>query len=49
MASNELSTESVAYRTALDVIGGVEPRNADAIRPELADQRPDLKLIASEN
>ncbi|HEU4541561.1 MAG TPA: glycine hydroxymethyltransferase [Jiangellaceae bacterium] len=49
MASNELSNESVAYRTALDVIGGVEPRIADAIRSELADQRSYLKLIASEN
>jgi glycine hydroxymethyltransferase len=39
----------VAYRTALDVIGGVEPRIADAIRSELADQRSYLKLIASEN
>ncbi|MFW6205320.1 MAG: glycine hydroxymethyltransferase [Actinomycetota bacterium] len=49
MTSNELSTESVAYRGALEVIGAVEPRVADAIRAELADQRSYLKLIASEN
>jgi glycine hydroxymethyltransferase len=49
MAPDELSNESVAYRRALDVIGGVEPRVADAIRAELADQRSYLKLIASEN
>lgn len=47
--SGDLSTESVAFRSALDVIGGVEPRVADAIRSELADQRSYLKLIASEN
>ena len=33
----------------LEVIGAVEPRIADAIRQELADQRASLKLIASEN
>jgi glycine hydroxymethyltransferase len=49
MAPDELSNESAAYRRALDVIGGVEPRVADAIRAELADQRSYLKLIASEN
>ncbi len=49
MAPNELTNESVAFRSALDVIGGVEPRVADAIRAELADQRSYLKLIASEN
>ncbi|WP_269853625.1 glycine hydroxymethyltransferase [Streptomyces sp. RPT161] len=43
------TTETIAYRSALDVIGGVEPRVADAIRAELADQRESLKLIASEN
>ncbi|MDM4718768.1 glycine hydroxymethyltransferase [Micromonospora sp. WMMA1363] len=41
--------ESTAFRGALEVIGGVEPRVADAIRAELADQRASLKLIASEN
>ncbi|SDJ35382.1 glycine hydroxymethyltransferase [Frankineae bacterium MT45] len=40
---------SAAYRNALHVIGAVEPRVADAIRAELADQRSSLKLIASEN
>jgi glycine hydroxymethyltransferase len=38
-----------AFRSALDVIRGVEPRVADAIASELADQREMLKLIASEN
>ncbi|MBW1602006.1 glycine hydroxymethyltransferase [Streptomyces sp. JJ66] len=41
--------ETVAYRTALEVIRGVEPRVADAIGQEIADQRASLKLIASEN
>ena len=41
--------ETTAFRSALDVIGAVEPRVADAIRAELADQRASLKLIASEN
>jgi glycine hydroxymethyltransferase len=40
---------SAAYRNALQVIGAVEPRIADAIGAELADQRASLKLIASEN
>ncbi|MEO3778865.1 glycine hydroxymethyltransferase [Micromonospora sp. B11E3] len=43
------STESTAFRSALEVIRAVEPRVADAIRAELADQRESLKLIASEN
>ncbi|MCB0995753.1 MAG: glycine hydroxymethyltransferase [Acidimicrobiales bacterium] len=47
MASS--SAESTAYRSALDVIGAVEPRIADAIRAELGSQRSQLKLIASEN
>ncbi|GAA4882050.1 glycine hydroxymethyltransferase [Kitasatospora terrestris] len=38
-----------AFRSALDVIRAVEPRVADAIGGELADQRESLKLIASEN
>ncbi|MFE4970504.1 glycine hydroxymethyltransferase [Kitasatospora sp. NPDC056651] len=38
-----------AFRSALDVVAGVEPRIADAIGRELADQRASLKLIASEN
>ncbi|GIG67233.1 glycine hydroxymethyltransferase [Phytomonospora endophytica] len=44
-----ISTESTAFRAALDVIRSVEPRVADAIGQELADQRESLKLIASEN
>src|SRR3954471_12392135 len=44
-----LSTESTAFRSALDVIRGVEPRVADAIGQEIEDQRASLKLIASEN
>ncbi|MDI5965835.1 glycine hydroxymethyltransferase [Streptantibioticus silvisoli] len=47
--AEELSTQSVAYRSALDVIRAVEPRVADAIGAEVADQRASLKLIASEN
>jgi glycine hydroxymethyltransferase len=43
------STESTAFRSALDVIRGVEPRIAEAIGAELHDQRESLKLIASEN
>ncbi len=43
------NVESTAFSSALEVIGGVEPRIADAIRAELADQRQSLKLIASEN
>jgi glycine hydroxymethyltransferase len=45
----DADTVSRAYRSALDVIGAVEPNVAGAIRSELADQRDSLKLIASEN
>jgi glycine hydroxymethyltransferase len=45
----DASAASTAYRSALDVIGAVEPNVAGAIRQELADQRASLKLIASEN
>jgi glycine hydroxymethyltransferase len=41
--------ESAAFRSALGVIRAAEPRVADAIAAELADQREMLKLIASEN
>jgi len=41
--------EQVAFRSALDVVAEVEPRIAEAIRAELASQRAQLKLIASEN
>jgi glycine hydroxymethyltransferase len=53
--SNPLSAKfdpnaaSTAYRSALEVIGAVEPRIAAAISQELTDQRSSLKLIASEN
>jgi glycine hydroxymethyltransferase len=40
---------TTAYRSALEVIAGIEPRIAEATRAELADQRSSLKLIASEN
>ena len=43
------SAESAAFRSALEVVRSVEPRVADAIGAELADQRESLKLIASEN
>jgi glycine hydroxymethyltransferase len=43
------STESAAFRSALDVVRSVEPGVADAIAAELASQRSSLKLIASEN
>jgi glycine hydroxymethyltransferase len=47
--SSPLTAASVAFRSALDVVGAVEPRVAEAIRAELTDQRESLKLIASEN
>ncbi|HIW29131.1 MAG TPA: glycine hydroxymethyltransferase [Candidatus Luteococcus avicola] len=40
---------SAAYQQILEIVGGVEPRIAEATRQELADQRSSLKLIASEN
>ena len=43
------SPAATAYRAALEVIGEVEPRIATAIVDELANQRRQLKLIASEN
>src|SRR5271155_2164145 len=39
----------LAYRSALEVIAAAEPDVADAIAGELASQRRQLKLIASEN
>jgi glycine hydroxymethyltransferase len=47
--SFDATAASTAYRSALSVIAEVEPRVADAIGAELADQRDSLKLIASEN
>ena len=46
---SSLSTQSAAFRSALDVIRAAEPGVADAIAAELASQRGSLKLIASEN
>jgi glycine hydroxymethyltransferase len=46
---SETSGPTDAYRAALDVIEAVEPTIARAIRGELANQRSQLKLIASEN
>ena len=43
------STETTAFRSALEVIGAVEPDVATAISDELGAQRRQLKLIASEN
>jgi len=40
---------STAFRTALQVVAAVEPGVAEAIGGELANQRRQLKLIASEN
>jgi len=44
-----MSPESAAMRSALRVIGAVEPDIAAAITGELVAQRDSLKLIASEN
>jgi glycine hydroxymethyltransferase len=43
------TTESTAFKAALEVISAVEPTVADHIRGELGNQRSQLKLIASEN
>jgi glycine hydroxymethyltransferase len=43
------SPEAVAFRTALEVVARVSPEVARHVRQELADQRANLKLIASEN
>ncbi len=47
--SDSVATANAAYQALLSLVGGVDPRIADAIRAELADQRGSLKLIASEN
>ncbi len=41
--------EAVAFQAAIDAVRAVEPRIASAIADELASQRRQLKLIASEN
>jgi glycine hydroxymethyltransferase len=43
------SPATQAFRSALEVVGAVEPRIAAAIAGELGNQRRQLKLIASEN
>ena len=48
MSDLAAATSSI-YSQALEVIGSIEPRVADATRSELADQRASLKVIASEN
>ena len=48
-APGTLSTETVAFAAALDVVARELPDVADAIVRELGDQRRTLKLIASEN
>src|SRR5580704_13733372 len=44
-----VSAEQTAYRSALEVVAAVEPTVAASIEAELASQRRQLKLIASEN
>ena len=46
--SFDADAASAAYRSALDVIGAVEPTVAAAIRQELTDQRESLKLARAE-
>src|SRR5919197_767742 len=46
---DRLSPETVAYAAALDVVARVAPEVVRSIEAELADQRTNLKLIASEN
>jgi len=41
--------EAIAFAASLDVVAGVAPEVAGSILAELADQRANLKLIASEN
>ncbi|HUA27737.1 MAG TPA: glycine hydroxymethyltransferase [Streptosporangiaceae bacterium] len=48
-ATSIADATGVAYRSALEVIAAAEPDVADAIAGELASQRRQLKLIASEN
>jgi glycine hydroxymethyltransferase len=44
-----VSAEAVAFAAAMEVVGEAAPEIAAAIAAELADQRANLKLIASEN
>src|ERR1700694_2621687 len=47
--AGQLSTETVAFAASLDAVAAEAPEIAEAILAELADQRSNLKLIASEN
>ncbi len=49
IAGARLSSETVAFAAALDTVAATSPEIAGAILAELADQRSNLKLIASEN
>jgi len=44
-----ISAEQIAFRSVLEVVAAVEPRVAACIEAELASQRRQLKLVASEN
>lgn len=46
---SELNTAAVAFYASLDSVAAVSPSIAESILKELADQRSNLKLIASEN
>src|SRR6266498_4409683 len=46
---DRLRPETVAFAAALDVVARVAPEVVRSIEAELADQRANLKLIASEN
>src|ERR671914_2842150 len=46
---SRVRAEALAFAAAMDVVGEVAPEIATAIAAELADQRANLKLIASEN
>ncbi len=46
---DRVNTETVAFAAVLDAVSAVAPEITRAIRQELADQRANLKLIASEN
>jgi glycine hydroxymethyltransferase len=43
------SAEAIAFAASLDVVAGIAPEVASSVVAELADQRANLKLIASEN
>lgn len=47
--SKELSSEAIAYIASLESVAKVSPEIAKSVVQELADQRNNLKLIASEN